>query len=164
MILIADAAPVIFLSKIDQLFLIDNLLHAEVLIPSVVRTEILSPGVPPDEELLLSGFLSECKIMDVKEPEEYARSLSFADNSVLTLAKRERTDIVLSDDRLLRRIAAMVGFRSKVIGTIGILIRSAKENLLSADAAADLLGQLIRDHNFRISIAVYEAARRALSV
>lgn len=164
MILIADAAPVIFLAKIGQLSLIDQLLHAEVLIPSVVKKEILSPDVPPAEELLLTGFFSECKIIDVDVPVEYAKSLSFADNSVLTLAKREQADVVLSDDRLLRRIVTMGGFRSKVIGTIGILIQAAKGDLLSADAATDLLGQLIRDHNFRISIDVYEAARRALSV
>ena len=164
MTLIADAAPVIFLAKIGQLSLIDQLLDAEVLIPSVVKKEILSPDVPPAEELLLTGFFSECKIIDVDVPVEYAKSLSFADNSVLTLAKRERADLVLSDDRLLRRIVTMGGFRSKVIGTIGILIQAAMGDLLSADAATDLLGQLIRDHNFRISIDVYEAARRALSV
>ncbi len=163
MILIADAAPVIFLSKIDRLPLIDQLLHADILLPSLVAAEILGPDLPPAEELLLTGFLSKCRIVDVREPEEYATSLSLADNAVLTLARNESADSVLSDDRLLRRIVTMERFGSKVIGTIGLLIRAARENLLSTDTAIDLLGQLIRDHNFRISIAVYEAARRALS-
>jgi predicted nucleic acid-binding protein len=162
MILIADAAPIIFLTKIDQLSLIRRLFDAEVLIPSVVKTEILGPGMPPNEELLLSRFLSKCRIIDVGKPEKYATSLSFADSSVLTLARKERADIVLSDDRLLRRIVMMEGFPSKVIGTIGILIRGANQNFLSVDASADLLGRLIREHNFRVSIEVYEAARRAL--
>lgn len=162
MILIADAAPIIFLAKIDQRSLINQLLHAEVLIPSIVKKEILGPGVPSDEELLLTSFLSICRIVDIKDPKIYAKSLSFADNSVLTLAKKERADIVLSDDRLLRRIVTIEGFPSEVIGTIGILVRAAKKKLLSADAAADLLSRLIREHNFRISIGVYEAARRAL--
>ncbi len=162
MVLIADAAPIIFLAKIDQLPLIDRLFHAEVLVSSIVEKEILGPGVPPDEELSLTRFLSKCRIIDVREPERFAASLSVADNCVLTLTKNENADMVLSDDRLVRRIVTMEGFPSKVIGTIGIIVRAAKENLLHTDAAADLLGCLVREHNFRISIAVYEAARRAL--
>ncbi|MEE8399885.1 MAG: DUF3368 domain-containing protein [Desulfobacterales bacterium] len=162
MILIGDAAPIIFLAKIDRLSLIGQLFDAKVLVPSIVEKEILGPGIPPHEELLLTLFLSKYRIIDVGEPAEYATSLSLADNSVLTLTEKEHADIVLSDDRLLRRIVSMEGFPSEVIGTIGILVRAAKEDLLSADAAHDLLSCLIREHSFRISIDVYEAARRAL--
>jgi len=56
MILIADAAPVIFLAKINQLFLIPNLFDADILVPLVVKHEILSPDVPPYEERLLTSL------------------------------------------------------------------------------------------------------------
>jgi len=159
MILIADAAPVIFLAKINQLFLIHKLFNAEIFIPSVVKNEILGPNVPPDEERLLTVFLSKCKVVDLKKTDIFAKSLSFADNCVLTLAHKKRAGIILSDDRLLRRVAVIEGFR--VIGTLGILIRATKESLFPAENAADMLDHLVEEQNFRISTRVYEATRKA---
>ena len=159
MILIADAAPIIFLAKINQLSLIHELFNAEILVPSVVQSEIIGTEVPPDEERLLTGFLSKCKVVDLKKTDIFAKSLSFADNCVLTLAHKKRADIILSDDRLLRRMAVIEGFR--VIGTLGILLRASKESLLPAENAADMLDRLVEEQNFRISTRVYEAARKA---
>lgn len=160
MILIADAAPVIFLAKIERLALIGNLFDAQVLVPAIVEEELVGGVIPPDEERLLTAFLATCRIIEVADPDIHAKSLSLADNSVLTLAKNEHADWVLSDDRLLRRVAAMDGLRT--IGTLGILIRAAKQNLISADAAGNMIDLLVRKHNFRISIEVYAAARNAL--
>ncbi len=58
MIVVADAAPLIFLAKINQLSLITELFNAEILIPSVVSKEILGPVIPPSEERMLTAFLS----------------------------------------------------------------------------------------------------------
>ncbi|MCP4628567.1 MAG: hypothetical protein GY850_34415 [bacterium] len=53
MILVADVAPLIYLSKINQLSLLPELFHAEILIPDAVQNEVLGLDVPPDEERLL---------------------------------------------------------------------------------------------------------------
>jgi len=161
MILIADAAPLIFLGKINQLSLISKLFNAEIFTPSAVRIEILGPELPPDEERILTAFLSGCKIVDLKHPDIFARALSFADNCVLTLAHREGADLILSDDRLLRKVAIIEGFH--VTGTIGVLLRARKKTLLSKKKATDLLNQLVEEHYFRIGIRVYEAARKAIA-
>ena len=50
----------------------------------------------------------------------------------------------------------------RVIGTIGILLQATKKSILSAGNAVDLLNRLVEEHNFRISIRVYEAARKAI--
>jgi len=161
MILIADAAPLIFLSKINQLPLLSDLYSAEIFVPSAVSEEILGPEIPPDEERLLTAFLSGCKVVNLRRPVNFAQALSFADNRILTLAAREGAAIVLSDDRLLRKTAAIEGFR--VIGTLGILIRATKNSILTAKTTENLLAQLVEEHNFRISTRVYDAARRAIS-
>lgn len=160
MIFIADAAPIIFLGKINQLSLIPDLFDAEILVPSVAKDEILGPNVPPDEERVLTAFLCNCKVVYLTNPDIFAKGMSFVDNCVLTLAHKEHADIVLSDDRLLRRMAILEGFH--VAGTIGILLRATKESLLSTKNAGDLLGQLVEEHNFRISTRVYGAARKAI--
>jgi predicted nucleic acid-binding protein len=160
MIIVADSAPLIFLAKINQLTLLTDLFNAEILVPVVVRKEILGPGVPPDEERLLTGFLSRCQIVVLRKPTRFAQALSYADNYILTLAVKEQANAVLSDDRLLRKTAVIEGIR--VIGTIGILIRATKSSLLTAKKSVKLLDELVEEHNFRISTRVYEIARNAV--
>jgi predicted nucleic acid-binding protein len=161
MILVADAAPLIFLAKINQLYLLTELFIAEILVPSAVSKEILCPEVPPDEERLLTAFLAGCRIVKLRKPVSFAQALSFADNCILTLASRERAAIVLSDDRLLRKTAVIEGFR--VIGTLGILLRATRGSILKAKNTEILIEQLVEEHNFRISTSVYDAARKAIS-
>ena len=160
MILVADAAPLIFISKINQLSLISRLFNPEILIPAAVRNEILGPEVPPDEERLLTGFLSNCHILTLLKPTRFAKALSFADNCILTLALEKQADMILSDDRLLRKTAVIEGFQ--VIGTIGVLIRAAKLSFISQKKTVKLLDELVKDHNFRISTQVYEIARNTI--
>lgn len=160
MILVVDAAPLIFLAKINQLSLPAELFNAEILVPAVVSKEILGPEVPPDEERLLTTFLSGCRIVNLRKPVRFAKALSLADNCILTLATNEGADFILSDDRLLRKTAVIEGFR--VIGILGILLRASKNSILTAKNAGALLEELVEEHNFRISTSVYEAARKSL--
>jgi predicted nucleic acid-binding protein len=160
MIIVADSAPLIFLAKINQLSLLNGLFNAQILVPVVVRREILGPNVPPDEERLLTGFLSGCQIVALRKPTKFAQALSYADNCILTLAVKEPANVILSDDRLLRKTAVIEGIR--VVGTIGILIRATKSSLLTAKKTVQLLDELVEEHNFRISTRVYEIARNAL--
>ena len=160
MILVADAAPFIFLSKINQLSLISRLIDPEILIPAAIKNEVLGPEIPPDEERLLTRFLSSCHVLPLSKPTSFAKALSFADNCILTLAVEKQADIILSDDRLLRKMAVIEGFQ--VIGTIGVLIRAAKLSLISKKKALKLLDELVKDHNFRISTQVYEIARNTI--
>ncbi len=160
MILIADAAPLIFLAKINQLQLIPCLFEAEILVPSVVKNEVLAPKSPPDETRLLEAFISECEVVDLYDPKIFTTALSFADNCVLTLAERERADMILSDDRLVRKVAGMEGFR--VLGTLGILMYGRGKALLPREKAINLLEVLVARHDFRISATVYNTAHQEL--
>ena len=156
MILVTDAAPLIFLAKIHQLQLLTNLFDADILVPSAVYKEILGKDVPPDEEKLLITFLSGCRVVNLRKPMQFAKALSFADNCIMTLAIKEKANIILSDDRLLRRIALLEDFQ--VVGTIGILLRAVKASLLTAQESKNFLAELVAEHNFRISTRVYDAA------
>jgi len=160
MIIVADSALLIFLAKINQLSLLNGLFSAQILVPVVVRKEILGPNVPPDEERLLTGLLSGCQIVALRIPTRFAQALSYADNCILTLAVKEQANVILSDDRLLRKTALIEGIR--VVGTIGILIRATKASLLSPKKYVKLLEELVDEHNFRISIRAYEIARNAV--
>ena len=116
--------------------------------------------VPPSEERMLTAFLSDCRVVNLRKPVRFAKALSFADNCILTLASKKQVDMVLSDDRLLRKTAVIEGLR--VIGTLGILIRVTKTSCLAPKKGVDLMDELVEEHNFRISTGVYEAARKAM--
>ncbi len=153
MLLVADAAPLIFLSKIGKSGLVQELFPGEILIPTAVRDEMLKPPLPPQEERALRTLLQTCRVIEVATPEVFAAGLSVADNSVLTLALNNRAAWVLSDDRLLRRLAGMEGLQ--VIGTLGVLLRACKARKLEPQQAIDALEELIQQHGFRIGIEVY---------
>jgi predicted nucleic acid-binding protein len=116
----------------------------------------LSGGV-----LVISSVFVDMSVeMNISEPDIYARALSFADNCIINLAHKEHADMVLSDDRLLRKLAVIEGFR--VVGTLGVLLHAKKKKLLTAKKALSLLDQLVEEHNFRISTRVYETVRKAI--
>ena len=155
MIIVADASPLIFLGKIGQLGLIHALFKGAVLIPSSVRDEILAPPISPAEARTLNAFLAGCTVVKVARPERFSAALSRADNDALTLAVRKRADLLLADERLLRDLAVIE--RIRPVGTLGILLLAMKRGLLTAQATHLHVEALVRDHRFRIGIALYEA-------
>ncbi|MBN1424659.1 DUF3368 domain-containing protein [Candidatus Fermentibacteria bacterium] len=158
--LVADSAPLIFLGKLDRLSLLRRLFDAEIVMPRLVRDELLPHSLPPDERRRLAAFLEGCRIVDPRETESPAAGLSQADNAILNLAREQHAEVVISDDRLLRRIAAIEG--TGVIGTVGILILATRRGILTATETESLLSQLVRHHSFRISTALYDASLRAI--
>src|ERR1035437_7970237 len=154
MIVVADASPLIFLGKIGQLGLIPVLFEGTVWIPSSVRNEVLAPPISPAETRVLSAFLARCQIVKVARPERFSSSMSRADNDALTLALRKHADLLLADERLLRDMAVIEGIRP--VGTLGILLLAMRKGLLSAAETRLHVDTLIRDHRFRIGIALYE--------
>jgi len=155
MIVVADASPLIFLAKIGQLDLIHRLFPGTVLIPHGVHRELLASPITPAEEQGLLGFIKSCRVVHVSRPRHYATALSKPDNEVLTLASRRRATRVLSDDRLLRQLAATEGLRP--MGTLGLLLRAMEKGLAAQAQTRQRVEQLIQQHQFRISIEVYDA-------
>jgi len=154
MTVVADASPLIFLGKIGQLDLIPFLFHGTVWVPASVRDEILAPPISPAESRMLRAFLDRCEIVKVTHPTRFSPAMSHADNDALTLALRKRADLLLTDERLMRDMAVIE--RIRPIGTLGILLRALRKGLLSAEETRQHIDALIRDHRFRIGIALYE--------
>jgi predicted nucleic acid-binding protein len=155
MIVVADASPLIFLAQLRQLELIPALFSGELLVPKAVRDEILAPPLRPDEEHLLAAFLGGCAAVRVTRPRSFAPAMSHADNAALTLAVRKHADLLLTDDRLVRRMAEIENVRP--MGTLGILLGAMKKELLAPEATRQAIKALIRSHGLRIRIDVFEA-------
>lgn len=155
MIMVADASPLIFLGKIGQLGLIPMLFPGKPWVPASVREELLIPPISPAEEAALLEFLKSCQIVAVTKPTHFAAALSKADNEVLTLAVRRKANFIFTDDRLLRQLALVEGIRP--MGTLGILLRSLEKGFLTKSKTRQWIETLVQQHQFRISIEVYDA-------
>lgn len=155
MIVVADASPLIFLGKIGQLDLIPALFKGLVFVPSSVRDEVLAPPISPAETRVLSAFLGRCQVVKVARPQRFSAAMSRADNDALTLALRKHADLLLADDRLMRDMAGVEHIRP--IGTLGLLLLAMRKDLLTRAETRLHVDTLIRDHRFRIGIALYEA-------
>lgn len=155
MIIVADASPLIFLGKIGRLELIPALFKGTVLLPTTVRDEILAPPISPAEARILSGFLMRCEVVKVARAECFSAGMSRADNDALTLAIRRHANLLIADERLMRDMAIVE--RMRTVGTLGILILAMRKGLLRPDETRREVALLVREHQFRISIALYEA-------
>ncbi len=155
MIVVADASPLIFLAKIRRLELITELVTPTVLVPRAVVNEIMVPAVEPAERAALTAFLEHCRIEEVVRCTQFAKAMSAADNAVLSLAIRERAELLLCDERLTRTMAEAEGIRS--LGTLGIMLKATRQGILSNAETRRLFDQLVSLHNFRIGVEVYQA-------
>ncbi len=81
--------------------------------------------------------------------------MSQADNAALTLALSGGADLILCDERTTRLMAETEGIRP--LGTLGILLRSVRQGLLTSSDAKGLVDVLVQSHGLRIGIELYRA-------
>lgn len=155
-VIVADACPVIFLAKLDQLALIRNVFPGTVLLPKSVWRELTQNIIPLHEQQRIREFLKHCHIETVQSSRFPASALSMADRHVLTLAKKHHQSLILTDDSLVRRIATAEGL--PVAGTLGILIRAARARFISRSEAIEAVDELVTEHHLRIAVDLYQEA------
>lgn len=160
MIVVADASPLIFLSKIGRLQLIPKALGSSVCVPEQVRVELFAQPIDPSESASMEVFLKSCSVEAVPKPRRFAAGMSRADGAALTLAIRRKADFLLADDRILRQAAFLEGIRP--MGTVGLLLRAQRVGILRSSEALVLINALIRDHGMRIGVELYQAIREDL--
>jgi len=160
MILICDASPLIFLAKLGRLDLIRLLLADRVVVLRCVAEEVLGDRASFGERVALTSFLASVETVDFDESNFGSQTLSASDRSTLTYAVKHRADLLLADERLLRRIAAEEGIAT--IGTLGLIMLAVEKSVLSpVDARADL-DRAVTTHGFRISAELYRQVIGAL--
>ena len=84
--------------------------------------------------------------------------MSRADNAAMTLAVRRKADLLLTDDRTVRRLATVEGIRP--LGTLGVLLLALRQGLVDRAEVRWLIDDLVRSHGFRIGVELYAAAIR----
>ncbi len=160
MTVVADASPLIFLGKIRRLALIHRVLGHDIVVPQQIREEVLARPLDSAESDELHRFLAPIRIERVDSPRDYAAGMSRADNAAMSLAVRLKADLLLTDDRTVRRLATVEGIRP--FGTLGVLLLALRRELVDGDEARRLVDDLVRSHGFRIGIELYAAVIREI--
>lgn len=152
---VSDAGPLIHLSWIGQLGLL-NQLFASVLVPAEVRDEVLGTDDRVRGMAAITTFFDtgRAEIRTESRPSDWpalSMSLHRSERAAITLMQVVDADVLLIDDRLGRREAERLGL--PVLGTIGIL-RECRSFGHIEQAYPHLLA--LRGFGFRISDAVVE--------
>jgi predicted nucleic acid-binding protein len=144
MIVVSDTSPVNYLLLIDQIDLLPRLFQ-QIIIPDVVRKEMLDPLAPPALRQWITHPPSWLTVQTVSGVDTTLNALDPGEQAAITLAQTLPADLLIIDERLGRRVAGDRGI--PIIGTLGILDDAASQGLIElADAIARL-----QQTNFRIS-------------
>ncbi|MBK1630227.1 hypothetical protein CKO31_05600 [Thiohalocapsa halophila] len=151
--IVTNASPLIFLSKIDSLGLLQQC-FSDVLAP---------PAVLAETGLKLPDFVEQSQLSDLGEA--FVRgalgSLHRGELETLVLARERGTDLVAVDDGAARRKAGQMGLRP--IGTVGILVLARRFGHLDEPTALEQLNLLVDRHGLYVSSALLQQVRHALA-
>ncbi len=160
--IVCDASPLIFLAKLDRLDLVARVLSGEMFVLRRVVDEVLSESAGVVERRRLAAFFESVEVIDFEVPDEQVGSLSHSDRSTLAWAIENQVNWLLADERLLRRVAVQENIA--VIGFPGVLLRSARQKILSVAEVRNEINECVSRHRCRISIALYQRLMSELDV
>jgi predicted nucleic acid-binding protein len=108
----------------------------------------------PLEAERLTEWLSTVEVVDYTGSLFPTEALSRSDQSSLAWSVENHAQWLLADERLLRRFAQERGIQ--VIGFCGILLQAVSRGEITAREARALIDSAIREHDFRISVELYQ--------
>jgi predicted nucleic acid-binding protein len=155
---VSDADVLIHLSKLGKLSLLQSL-YKEVALPEHVKSEIITKE---DSELqkALNSFLkvfdtSKDKAQDIAK----RHNIHVGEAHVKVLGEEMKATLFLSNERKVRKAAKEEGFA--VSGTIGIILRAVKDELIDKSEARSLFEKM-KAEDFRIHPDILQKAISAI--
>lgn len=129
MIIICDSSPLIALSIIDQLDLLDTL-FGEVYVPASVFSEVAFVSKPEAHriEMWAKGKVVSATNEPLKQ--SFSMVLDEGESEAMTLYFEKKADYLLIDEKKGRKIATYNHIR--IVGSLGILLLSKRKGLISS--------------------------------
>ena len=151
MLVVSDSTPIISLTKISQLDLLQKLFD-KIFVPRAVWNELTSNDFYADEitQIKSANFIVVHDVCDknaVKILNEIV-GLDIGESEAISLAIDSSADVLLIDEHKGRQVASQLNLN--IVGTVGILLQAFDENLLSRQNILDCIDAL-RKSSVRIS-------------
>ena len=156
MIVVSDATPLIALSKIEKLSLLQRL-FGDLYVPPAVYAEVVThaPEYPGASEIGQAAWITTMHLQDTTKVRYLRTELDLGEAEALVLAEELNADWVLLDESKARRIAKALDI--PCIGTVGLLLIAKRRGYVTG--LRPLLDQL-RSQRFHLSDRLYEAVLR----
>ena len=157
---VSDTGPLIHLSQIgrlDSLRIVDRLL-----IPPEVEDEFKKGGSPRKLDVLDVIDVRRIKGKQANSTGALARKygLDLGEAEAIVLAKRENVSLFFTDDLDARRTARMRGLEPH--GSIGILLRAYRDEILSEEKTVASVRDLHSDSSLYLTSDLMERAVKAV--
>ena len=154
MIVVSDSGPIIALSKINQLNILNH--HfGNIYISEATYNELVKKGkgMFGSEEVEKSDWIKVAKVKDEVAVKVLELELDRGEAETIILGNEFKADFVLLDESIARRVANLLNL--KVKGTIGILVLAKKDGIIKK--LKPILNEL-RTKDVWISDEVYDTA------
>ncbi len=142
MIVVADSSPLIALSRVGRLGLLQQM-FGRLVVPDAVWRELTEcePGRAGVAEMLRSNWIERRSITDAGLVNLLRQDLGAGEAEAIVLARESKAEVLLMDERLGRSAATRLGIT--VTGLVGVLIEARHRGLLSdaAEVVNDLRGK-----------------------
>jgi predicted nucleic acid-binding protein len=154
-VVVCNATPLIALSLIEQLHILQAL-YQTILIPPAVHEEVATGGASGIgvAELEASEWI---RVVQLRDPAraELLSDLDRGEAEVLALALELTAESAIIDEKLARRHAKRLGI--PLTGTLGVLLRAKRQGLIGPIRP---FVERLRQGGIRLSEAVIEEALR----
>jgi len=150
---VADSSPLIYLAKVDKLYLLKEL-YRFVKMPEAVYREVVVKGKEKGFEDAFRVENEIGKFLFVHVPEEdfvkfvkkrledSGFKLGLGEIECIALCLNTNDTVLLSDDEDAKTFASVFGIKGK--GTIYLLLKSCKAGLLSKRECAETFERIVR--------------------
>ncbi len=156
---VSDADVIIHLSKLEKLSLLQSL-YNEVAVPEYVKSEILIK----EDAAIQRAFNSFLKVFAISKTKAAViakeHNIHIGEAHVKLLGEELKATLFLSNERKVRKAAKEEGFT--VVGTIGIILKAVKNELIDMPEAISLLEKM-KAQDFRIHPDILQKAMNSIS-
>lgn len=149
---VCDAGPILHLDELGCLYLMRD--FEEVILPDEVRAEVLEHKLIDFEDEDVRWIVAQPSL-PVEEPlRTMCRvfSLDAGEVAALSILVKEPELVFLTDDAAARLVAARLGYR--VHGTIGVLIRAIRRDLMHPSEVLDALNRIPSESSLHIRLSL----------
>jgi len=153
MIIVSNSGPLIALSKLNLLFILQDL-FGEIVIPAEVWKEVVErgKGKAGSEAIEEAKWIKVQDVGDDLSVEVLCRNIDRGEAEAIILAKRINADILILDEKIAREIAMAVGL--KVVGSLALIYEGIKRGIVD-QTLAEIIKKM-RERNIWISDEVIE--------
>jgi predicted nucleic acid-binding protein len=148
--IVLNTSPIIFLSKINCLHLLE-ICVSEVFVPQNVVHELGDESLPRFINIKALSLIGTAYVKGA------IGRLHEGELSAIVLAQELKADYVILDDLLARQKAQRLGFN--VMGTLGLLLLMEKRQLLSNTEVWQLIAELTQRHGMYLSAHILQQLR-----